>query len=275
MRLPDGRALGRDGFDAARERIRDEFAVYGKAYPLRWGPTRGELKARLARALDGALFDAALASLLAESIVLVRGDRVAEAPGRALVGKHAEAARKLLCTLEAAGSAPPELAGLLPTLGLPLGEAMELAGRLLADGDLVRIDADFVWARPAWSRAVEFVRAHFAHAPELTVAEIKEGLGISRKWAVPLLEALDRERITRREGNARVPGPAAVTEVHPAHLPRRRRPGRDPCDDRQPVAPHLVVAGLRIRDARSRAERAQARRARGFFRGGVIKTYIG
>ena len=205
--LPDGRALGRDGFDAARERIRDEFAVYGKAYPLRWGPTRGELKARLARALDGALFDAALASLLAESIVLVRGDRVAEAPGRALVGKHAEAARKLLATLEAAGSAPPELASLLPTLGLPLGESMELAGRLLADGDLVRIDADFVWARPAWERAVEFVRGHFAHAAELSVAEIKDGLGISRKWAVPLLEALDRERVTRREGNVRTAGP--------------------------------------------------------------------
>jgi selenocysteine-specific elongation factor len=209
VRLPDGRALGRDGFDVARERIRDEFAVYGKAYPLRWGPTRGELKARLARCLDGAVFDAALASLLAESIVLVRGDRVAEAPGRALVGKHLEASRKLMATLEAAGSAPPELAGLLPTLGLPLGEAMELAGRLLADGDIVRIDADFVWARPAWSRAIEFVRAHFAGAAELSVAEIKEGLGISRKWAVPLLEALDRERITRREGNVRVPGPAA------------------------------------------------------------------
>jgi len=208
VRLPDGRALGRDGFDAACDRIRDEFAVYGKAYPLRWGPTRGELKARLARALDGAVFDAALASLLAESIVLVRGDRVAEAPGRALVGKHLEASRKLMATLEAAGAAPPELASLLPTLGLPLGEALELAGRLLADGDLVRIDADFVWVRPAWSRAVEFVRGHFAHASELSVSEIKDGLGISRKWAVPLLEALDRERITRREGNVRVAGPA-------------------------------------------------------------------
>jgi selenocysteine-specific elongation factor len=40
------------------------------------------------------------------------------------------------------------------------------------------------------------------------VADVKEGLGLSRKWAVPLLEALDRERVTKREGNVRIPGPA-------------------------------------------------------------------
>ncbi len=206
LRLSDGRALSRDGFDAAREKIRDEFAVYGKAYPLRWGPTRGELKARLARALEGAVFDAALTSLLADATCATRADRVAEAPGRELVGEHAAAARKLSGVLETAGFSPPELATLLATLDLSLGEAMELSGRLLADGDLVRIDADFVWARSAWERALAFVRAHFARAPELSVAEIKEGLAISRKWAVPLLEALDREGVTRREGNARVPG---------------------------------------------------------------------
>jgi selenocysteine-specific elongation factor len=51
------------------------------------------------------------------------------------------------------------------------------------------------------------VRAHFAGAKELTVADVKEGLGLSRKWAVPLLEALDREKVTRREGNVRLAGP--------------------------------------------------------------------
>jgi selenocysteine-specific elongation factor len=208
LRLTDGRVLSRDGFDAARERVRDEFAVYGKAYPLRWGPTRGELKARLARTLDGVAFEAALASLLADGTCTARGERLAEAPGRALVGKHAEAARKLVATLETAGYAPPELATLVPSLGLPAAEATELVGRLLADGDLVRVDADFVLPRAAWDRVVAYMRTHFATSPELTVADIKNNLNISRKWAVPLLEALDREHVTRREGNARTPGPA-------------------------------------------------------------------
>jgi selenocysteine-specific elongation factor len=151
------------------------------------------------------VFELALASLLDEGIAVRSGDRVAEAPGRALVGKHAEAAARLRTALEGAGMTPPEIALVLPMLRLLPGEATELLGRLLADGDLVRIDADFVWTRAAWDKAVAFVRAHFARSPELSVADVKEGLGLSRKWAVPLLEALDREKITRREGNVRVP----------------------------------------------------------------------
>jgi selenocysteine-specific elongation factor len=211
IRLPDGRLLSRDGLDAARERIRDEFAVYGKAYPLRWGPTRGELKARVARALDGPVYDLALASLLSDGTVAARADRVAEASGRALTGKYAEAAAKLIATLEAAGMTPPELATIAPTLRLLPGETTELVGRVLADGDVVRLDPDFVWSRASWEKAAAFVRAHFEHAQELSVADVKAGLGLSRKWAVPLLEALDRERITKREGNARLPGPALAS----------------------------------------------------------------
>ncbi len=207
VRLPDGRVLGADGVLAARERVRDELAVHAKAHPLRFGPTRGELKARLARDLEGAVFEHALAALLADGTCVVRGDRVAEAPGRALTGKYAAAAERLVAQLETAALAPAELASLTPGLALTPGETTELVGRLLADGDLVRLDTAFVVTRRAWARAVDFVRGHFARAPKLAVADIKDGLGLSRKWAVPLLEALDREGVTRREGNDRVPGP--------------------------------------------------------------------
>ena len=208
-RLPDGRALAATGFAAAVARVREELATYAKAYPLRFGPGRGELKSRLARAIDGALFDAVVAEALAGGTLVARGDRVSEPPGRELTGKHAEAAERLLTALEAGGFAPPEVATLLPPLSLAAAEATELVGRLLADGRAVRIDPTFVWSRPAWDRAVAFVRARFdAGAAELAVGDIKDGLGISRKWAVPLLEALDREGVTRRAGNARTRGPA-------------------------------------------------------------------
>jgi selenocysteine-specific elongation factor len=207
-RLPDGRALAIAGFAAAGARLREELVAYAKAYPLRFGPGRGELKSRLARALDGALFDVVLGDALAAGTLVQRGDRVSEAPGRELTGKHAEAAERLFAALEAGGFAPPEVATLLPPLGLSAAEATELVGRLLADGRAVRIDPAFVWSRPAWDRAVAFVRARFAAgAAELAVGDVKDGLGISRKWAVPLLEALDREGVTRREGNARTKGP--------------------------------------------------------------------
>jgi len=182
--------------------------VYAKAYPLRWGPARSELKARVARFVEGPVFELALASLLEEGVMIAHQERVNESPGRTLVGRHREAADKLLAALGAAGMAVPELASLTPGLRLPPGEVQELVGRLLAEGDLVRLDADFVWPRAAWEKAVACVRAHFARSPELSVADVKEGLGLSRKWAVPLLEALDRERVTKREGNVRTVGPS-------------------------------------------------------------------
>ena len=207
-RLPDGRALAAAGFAAAAARVREELVAYAKAYPLRFGPGRGEFKSRLARALDGALFDAVLADLLADGALVARGDRVSEAPGRELAGKYAAAADALISALDAAGASVPELAGLLPPPGLTPAEATELVGRLLADGRAVRLDPTFTWSRATWDHAVAWVRAHFDGAPELAVGDVKEGLGLSRKWAVPLLEALDREGITRREGNVRTRGPA-------------------------------------------------------------------
>jgi selenocysteine-specific elongation factor len=210
MRLPDGRAIALvEGLHASAARLREELATCARAHPLRFGPGRGELKSRLARALDGAVFDAALAAGLAAGTLVVRGDRVSEAPGRELSGKYAEAATRVLEALERGGFAPPELASLLPPPGLNAAEGTELVGRLLADQRAVRIDATFVWSRPAWDRAVAWVGGHFAAAPTLTVADLKNGLEISRKWAVPLLEALDREEFTRREGDVRVPGARA------------------------------------------------------------------
>jgi len=158
------------------------------------------------------VFEHALAGLVADGTCVVRHDRVAEAPGRALLGKYAAAAARLVAQLEAASLTPAELAALTPALALTPGETTELVGRLLADGDLVRLDATFVVTRRAWERAVTFVRAHLGRAPVLTVADIKEVLGLSRKWAVPLLEALDREGITRRAGNDRVAGPRLGAE---------------------------------------------------------------
>jgi selenocysteine-specific elongation factor len=205
-RLPDGRVLAAAGVGAAGARVREELAAYAKAYPLRFGPGRGELKSRLARALDGGVFDVVLAELVAGGALVARGDRVSEAPGRELTGKYAAAADGLVASLESAGMAAPEIATLLPPPGLNAAEATELVGRLLADGRAVRLDATFLWPASAWDRAVAWVRGHFAGAPELSVADLKAGLGLSRKWAVPLLEALDREGVTRREGNVRVRG---------------------------------------------------------------------
>ncbi|MFN6202580.1 MAG: SelB C-terminal domain-containing protein [Acidobacteriota bacterium] len=74
---------------------------------------------------------------------------------------------------------------------------------LINSGELVRV-AELVFHRRALEGLRETLRRQKdAHGPKLDVAVFKELTGVSRKYAIPLLEYLDRQRITRRNGEVR------------------------------------------------------------------------
>ncbi|TLM69040.1 MAG: selenocysteine-specific translation elongation factor, partial [Actinobacteria bacterium] len=77
--------------------------------------------------------------------------------------------------------------------------------RLAAEGRVVRIGADLHFA----GRAIEDARARLVAALEaapdgLAAADLRDALGVSRKYAIPLLEWFDAQGVTRREGDLRV-----------------------------------------------------------------------
>ena len=113
------------------------------------------------------------------------------------------ALEKLAGELEAAGLAVPEAAAWRAKLGAAAAE-IEALGSFL--GRLVRVSQDFTCT----ARQLEGLRAklaaHFARRPALTVAEFKALAGVSRKWAVPLLEHCDRVGWTVRAGDERKAG---------------------------------------------------------------------
>jgi selenocysteine-specific elongation factor len=69
---------------------------------------------------------------------------------------------------------------------------------------LVKISDELVFHRGALEELRRLVEAQKAKSPKMDVAKFKELTGVSRKYAIPLLEYLDRERVTRRVGDARV-----------------------------------------------------------------------
>ena len=73
---------------------------------------------------------------------------------------------------------------------------------LLREKRLVRISADLVFHQAAIARLRDLLGNH--KGERFRVPEFKEWTGISRKYAIPLLEFLDQERLTRREGDERV-----------------------------------------------------------------------
>jgi selenocysteine-specific elongation factor len=101
-----------------------------------------------------------------------------------------------------AGLAAPAVAEVLKAAGLDAVRARSVLQLLLREGALVMITDDLILhaAALAGLRAVLAAR----RGERFGVAEFKDWTGVSRKYAIPLLEYMDRERVTRRDGDARV-----------------------------------------------------------------------
>jgi selenocysteine-specific elongation factor len=192
--------------EALRHRVREVLAAYHRAHPLRPGMTREELRRAALEGAEARVVAAVLARLEAEGLVHIRGERVALrdfAPS--LPPALQPVAERLVAALEAAGLQPPPVAEALQSAGFAGGEEerSELLAYLVEAGRLVRVDPALYFGAQALAAAVERVRAHLRAHGTMTVAELRDLLGVTRKHAVPLAEYLDAARVTRREGDVR------------------------------------------------------------------------
>ncbi|MGE5178458.1 MAG: selenocysteine-specific translation elongation factor [Bacteroidota bacterium] len=207
VRLKDGRALAHGAWEAARAAIEGGVRRYAEVHPLRAGVPKGELKSLLSRDLDGPVFDEALAALLGRGGVAAQGDRLLP-PGTApaLAPAEQDVVERIEGRLAAQGFQPPDLSEILK--GMPReGRPLELVRYMVESGRAVRITSEMLYTRAQWEEIERRVSRHFRTSPRLSMADFKGYFQVSRKYAVPLLEHLDRLGITRREGDERVPGP--------------------------------------------------------------------
>ena len=113
-----------------------------------------------------------------------------------------EALAKIERAFAAAGLAVPSMAEVLAKSGVESARARTLLQILLKNRKLVRMGDDLVFHDSAIGKLRELLALR--KGQKFGVPEFKEWTGISRKYAIPLLEFLDREHVTRREGDARV-----------------------------------------------------------------------
>jgi selenocysteine-specific elongation factor len=209
----EGRLVAVDGgstfqsprsFQALVERVRQQLSAYHRRFPLRSGMPREELRQALWPELDGRLAAALLERLAADGVVELTGERVALAGRRVeLSPQVAQARQRLLEIYQGAALAPPPAEETLRAAGVGGETAGELLFHLVEEGELIRVDDQFFFSRSALEAAVERVRAFLAEHGQMTVAELRDLLGTTRKYAVPLAEWLDRTHVTRRSGDVR------------------------------------------------------------------------
>jgi selenocysteine-specific elongation factor len=142
--------------------------------------------------------------LVAEKKLQLSGELV-HAVGRGVVMKDEEAEAKKIIerAFSTAGLKVPALKEVLAGLPIDTARAQKIVTLLLRDKVLVKISDDLVFHRDALDQLRRMVIAQKPKSPRIDVAQFKDLTGVSRKYAIPLLEWLDRERVTRRIGDAR------------------------------------------------------------------------
>jgi selenocysteine-specific elongation factor len=187
-------------FQAAGERLEKTVRAFHLEHPLLAGMARADLRSSLAQDMPPFLLDA----LLAASKDVVAEGEIVRLPGHAVVMREDEeqARQAIERAFERAGLAVPAVAEVLAKAGLEAARARTLLEILLREKRLVHISQELVFH----CSAMEKLRSLLAERrpARFSVPEFKQWTGISRKYAIPLLEYLDRAHITRREGDQRV-----------------------------------------------------------------------
>jgi len=198
-----GRRIGEWLFDASAwqaisGRATKELGAYHGAHPYRPGMPREELRSKLG--VPPATFPSVVQGLAEEGRVTERDGSLALAGHRVVLEADGAAAAPLLELLGRQPLAPPSLSEAIKQTGA----SPEVVRALAQRGDIVRVAGDVAFTKDAYEMAVAMVREIIKDGGSITVAQLRDRMGASRRPVLALLEHLDSERVTRRVGDARV-----------------------------------------------------------------------
>jgi selenocysteine-specific elongation factor len=205
----EGVLAGSEVFNSLLRAAVEEVEAHHRREPLSRGLARETLRERVFARAAPELFRAAMKAG-AEEGSLVAERELVRAGGHTLELSPADAAlrERLESVYRDAGLEAPTLEEAFARAGGTRPEHTRKILQLLLDaGALVRVREDLLFHREALERLTAALRGYAdAHAPErlIDVAAFKELSGVSRKYAIPLLEYFDRERVTRRAGDRRL-----------------------------------------------------------------------
>jgi selenocysteine-specific elongation factor len=192
--------------EACAARLRENIAQFHRAKPLADGISKEDLRAQAADDAGTDIFQAALAQLVAAGEMVVSGDTVKRA-GRAVAlnPEESRARQGIEAAYAQSGLASPAPSEVFAKLGLDSARAQSLLQLLLREGILVKIGDGLIFHANALAQLRQNLGSHKQkHGPRISVPVFKDLAGVSRKYAIPLLEYLDRTGVTRREGDERV-----------------------------------------------------------------------
>jgi len=123
--------------------------------------------------------------------------------GVVMKDEESESKKTIETTFSSSGLAVPALNQVLAGLKIDKSRAQKIVTLLLRDKVLIKVSDELVFHRAALEQLRAQLAAYRQKSAKIDVGKFKELTGVSRKYAIPLLEYLDRERVTRRVGDIR------------------------------------------------------------------------
>lgn len=205
VKITAGLYLHQSFLERQGKRLSEILRQYHTANPLKEGMKREELRSRFLPQQEQAVADGLLD-------YYARVERIKFTNGMASLFKFKvkvdEEAARMTEVMETiyrqAGYAPPTTDEVLGQMGKDQKKAQQVHAALVGSGTLVRMDAQMCFHREAYDEAVRQIVEQCRAQGQITLAEVRDLLGTSRKYAMAILDTLDREKVTKKVGDVRV-----------------------------------------------------------------------
>jgi selenocysteine-specific elongation factor len=192
----DGLVMAAASWQSQESKVKEFLGIYHKQYPLRRGMPREELKSRLQ--VSPRLFNLFIKRMVLENKVTEGGTWVAWTGHEIKFdGLQREAVKKIMDRCAANPYSPPTVKEMQALAG------EELVSALVDQGELVQVSPEVAFRRADYELQVRKIRDHIQNHGRISVAEARDLFNSSRKYILPLLEYLDSNGVTVRDGDFR------------------------------------------------------------------------
>ena len=200
--------LARAPFEALAKKVRELLKSFHQKAPLESGLAREEVREKIFAKLPAEIFRAVIAGLAERNEVVAEKELLRLAAHRIALSSEEQAAKDHLAEVYLQGGLQPisleeALKQAAPQFGIDAARAQRFAQMLINGGDLVKV-GELVFHRQSLENLKSNLQKYKAEqGTKIDVSIFKDLTGVSRKFAIPLLEYLDRQRVTRRVGESR------------------------------------------------------------------------
>ncbi len=202
--IDDRHFIHRDYYETLLDNITTHLLKYHKNNPLRQGMSKEEVKSRVFEKPKSRIAEQLLENMQKENILRLKGSFVSMADFSVKpTPEQKDIAAQLEALFMSSLYSPPKLDEAKAKVKGKEKVIQQVLEMMMGDV-LVRLHQDLVLHRKAYDGAKEKIREHFANHETLSVAEFRDLLGTSRKYAVAILEYLDQEKFTLRQGDNRI-----------------------------------------------------------------------